>query len=242
MKTSFAVEVAVEITAPSWHRLGRDLHPLVRRSVEAALVVAPDAVAIQNRKRRKASIAVLLAGKQKLRSLNRSFCHQDKTTDVLAFPADPTVSALAQDSEALALGDLAIGWEPCLASAVAFSATPRQQLQHLVVHGTLHLLGFDHKTDSQSRRMRRLESAALESLGVPDPWREQGKAQSKAGSKTGERTGGKPRNKAGGKAQNRTGNRAQNKVGGKPRGKPQDMPRGRTGRKKAYLPAAKSAA
>ena len=234
------VQTEIRISAPSWYRLGKDLHPLIQRSVEAAVAVVPDPVQRhgtrqgqgqgqgkvqgqgqgkvqgqvqgkvqgqvrgqgQGQETQIVSVAVLLAGKQKLRALNRTFCNQDKTTDVLAFPADPAVAAFAHKEQTLPLGDLAIGWEPCLASATAFAATPRQQLQHLIVHGTLHLLGLNHKTDSQTRRMRSLESAALQSLAVPDPWRGLDTA----------------------------------------RGKAQGKPRARTRRKKANLPPAQSAA
>ncbi len=250
------VQTEIRISAPSWYRLGKDLHPLIQRSVEAAVAVVPDSVQRhgtrqgqgqvqgqgqgkvqgqvrgqgqgkvqgqvrgqgqgqgqvrgQGQEMQIVSVAVLLAGKQKLRALNRTFCNQDKTTDVLAFPADPAVAAFAHKEQTLPLGDLAIGWEPCLASATAFAATPRQQLQHLIIHGTLHLLGLNHKTDSQTRRMRSLESAALQSLAVPDPWRGLDTAR--------------------GTAQ------------GKARGKAQGKPRARTRRKKANLPPAQSAA
>ena len=248
------VQTEIRISAPSWYRLGKDLHPLIQRSVEAAVAVVPDSVQRhgtrqgqgqgqgkvqgqvrgQGQETQIVSVAVLLAGKQKLRALNRTFCNQDKTTDVLAFPADPAVAAFAHKEQTLPLGDLAIGWEPCLASATAFAATPRQQLQHLIVHGTLHLLGLNHKTDSQTRRMRSLESAALQSLAVPDPWRgldtARGTAQGKPQGKVRDKPRGKPQGKPRGTAQN------------KPRGTAQDKPRARTRRKKANLPPAQSAA
>ena len=143
--------------------------------MRATLLTASESARLRKlaKDRTSVSVVVLLAGRQKLRALNRAFCKQDKTTDVLAFPADPALAKLAGQEEAVALGDLAIGWEPCLASAAAFSLTPRQQLQHLVAHGTLHLLGFNHKTDSQARKMRGLETATLARLGVGDPWQGQ---------------------------------------------------------------------
>ena len=268
------VQTEIRISAPSWYRLGKDLHPLIQRSVEAAVAVVPDSVQRhgtrqgqvrgqgqgqgkvqgqvrgQGQETQIVSVAVLLAGKQKLRALNRTFCNQDKTTDVLAFPADPAVAAFAHKEQILPLGDLAIGWEPCLASATAFAATPRQQLQHLIVHGTLHLLGLNHKTDSQTRRMRSLESAALQSLAVPDPWRGLDTARGTAQDKSQGKAQGKPQGKVRGKPQGKAQDKPQGTAQGKPRdtaqGKPRDTaqgkPQARTRRKKANLPPAQSAA
>ena len=77
----------------------------------------------------------------------------------------------ALDGLPLELGDVVLACETCLAEAASQGKPPADHLQHLVVHGVLHLLGHDHVADAEAERMERLERDILTELGVPDPYR-----------------------------------------------------------------------
>lgn len=124
---------------------------LVRAATRAALGVgkAPSG----------ASLSVALAGDAALRRLNRTFLGQDYATDVLSFPA--------QEADGRYLGDIAISVPRARAQARAGGHPLRAELQLLVVHGVLHLLGHDHARPADRRRMWAAQARALRALGAP---------------------------------------------------------------------------
>nr|WP_245978369.1 rRNA maturation RNase YbeY [Stella humosa] len=133
-----------------------DPRGLVRRAVRAALAVAPVPPA------GSPEMAVLLADDTLLRQLNNDYRGLDKPTNVLSFTAgDP-----------LLLGDVAIAYETTAAEAAAAGKPLADHLSHLVVHGTLHLLGYDHETTEDAAEMEPLEVRALAALGIADPYQE----------------------------------------------------------------------
>jgi probable rRNA maturation factor len=154
-------ETDIIIEAEGWSALD-GLEPLVRASVEAAL--AGSGVAV----RADVELSVLLADDATLRDLNKRWRQIDKATNVLSFPA-ATAEAIARAPH---LGDIAIAIETLRAEAQAESKTPASHLAHLVVHGVLHLLGFDHLSDDEAEVMEGRERAILATLGVADPYAE----------------------------------------------------------------------
>lgn len=107
---------------------------------------------------------VLLTDDEALRELNRTFRGQDKPTNVLSFPAAP--------SAAPHLGDIALGYETCAREAAEQGKALADHLKHLVAHGVLHLLGWDHQTEDEALAMEARERALLAELGTPDPYRD----------------------------------------------------------------------
>ena len=105
---------------------------------------------------RQGGIALLLSGDRRIRELNRSFRGQDRATDVLSFPDGES------SPEGRHLGDIAISVETARRNAEHAGGTLDEELDRLVVHGVLHLLGFDHEVDGgemmalQARILRRL--------------------------------------------------------------------------------------
>ncbi len=97
-----------------------------------------------------------------MRDLNARFRDQDKATNVLSFPAPPN----PEDH----LGDIALAYGVCAREAAEQGKPIGRHLQHLVVHGVLHLLGYDHMSDDEAKVMEDLERALLAGLGVPDPY------------------------------------------------------------------------
>jgi len=149
--------IAVMFADRRWSQLLGRPQAIVRQAARAAMaaVAAP----------RLSRITVLLANDQTLARLNARFRGKRGPTNVLSFP--PAAEAEIPGH----LGDLAIAFETWLIEARSEGKSPRAHLAHLVVHGTLHLLGHDHETEREAARMERLETMILARLGHPDPYR-----------------------------------------------------------------------
>ena len=116
---------------------------------------------------RGATASVVLGDDALLRSLNRTYRGKDRPTNVLSFPfqAPPGAEPVRY------LGDVVLAAETVLREAGEQGTAPEHHLQHLVVHGLLHLLGFDHEDDAQAEAMELLEAQILSALGIADPYR-----------------------------------------------------------------------
>jgi probable rRNA maturation factor len=141
--------ITVVTAAPGWRRIAADPEALARRAVRAACAVAGA----------PAVLTVLLADDRMVKRLNTDHRGKAKPTNVLSFPAGPGA------------GDIALALETVRREARAEGKRAPAHLAHLVVHGTLHLLGHDHLGVAETRRMERAETRALRRLGLPDPWR-----------------------------------------------------------------------
>lgn len=116
---------------------------------------------------RGGEVSVLLADDETVRELNRDWRGQDKPTNVLSFPADP-VPGLPPGAQPL--GDLALAFQTCAREAAEKRVALRDHAAHLLVHGILHLLGYDHRDGEEARRMEAFETRALHHLGMPPPY------------------------------------------------------------------------
>ena len=116
-----------------------------------------------------ASACVALSSAEALRRLNRDFRGQDKATNVLSFPAPHDARAPA--GEPRHLGDVVLAAEVVRAEAEEARVPPVHHFQHLVVHGLLHLIGYDHEQDNEAAVMEGLEADILRALGIADPYR-----------------------------------------------------------------------
>jgi probable rRNA maturation factor len=110
--------------------------------------------------RRKTSLTVALADDRRVRSLNARHRDKDKPTNVLSYPS----------GEREFLGDVVLARQTVWREARAQNKTPAAHVSHLVVHGTLHLLGYDHENDADAERMEALERRILARLGVANPY------------------------------------------------------------------------
>lgn len=150
-----AARVAIGVRRASGSRAG----PTVRQ-------LSHWASAALGRRSRGAQISVLLVGPTASRALNARYRHRDRPTNVLSFPA----GAAARRASGL-LGDLVICPALLRAEARAQGKRLAAHWAHLVVHGTLHLVGFDHERDVDARRMQRREVRVLRTLGFANPYR-----------------------------------------------------------------------
>jgi probable rRNA maturation factor len=109
-------------------------------------------------------IVVLLTDDESVRTLNARFRGQDKATNVLSFPAAPMPGA--------PLGDIALAFGVCQAEARARNKPLADHLRHLVIHGVLHLAGYDHQDEREAARMEGIERDLLAAMKIPDPYAE----------------------------------------------------------------------
>jgi len=124
------------------------------------------------------SISVKLSNDQEVQQLNRDYRNKDKPTNVLSFPMMEqsdlvamisTVPANAKGPEIM-LGDIILAYETCAREADHKHLDIADHFVHLVVHGTLHLLGYDHQDDETANIMEALEIKALATMGVDNPY------------------------------------------------------------------------
>ena len=113
-------------------------------------------------------LAVLLTDDAAIRRLNAQWRGIDKPTNVLSFP--PAPNADAQFGAVKSLGDIAIAFETTAREAAEEGKPFDHHLAHLAVHGLLHLLGYDHDTESAATTMEQFERVILGRLGVTDPY------------------------------------------------------------------------
>lgn len=118
----------------------------------------------------KLEACVVLAGDRFVRSLNRRFRHRDRPTNVLSFAALEGDDVRA--GKVVLLGDVVVAFETATKEAAGQGKRLAHHLSHLVVHGMLHLLGYDHETATAARTMERLEARILSELGIDDPYAE----------------------------------------------------------------------
>lgn len=121
-------------------------------------------------------VAVRLTDDAEVQALNRDFRGKDKPTNVLSFPQvqDDLLEGLANsDDGEILLGDIVLARETCAREADEKAISVTDHATHLIVHGTLHLLGYDHMDDASASAMEALETKALASLGIANPYADQ---------------------------------------------------------------------
>jgi probable rRNA maturation factor len=149
--------IEVEVDDPAWTTALPNVEQIVERAAEATLdEIAPSEAEVP------VVVAVLLTGDAAVADLNQRFRGKAGPTNVLSFPAAPNPEGQ--------IGDIALAYGVCAGEASDQGKTLEQHLIHLVVHGVLHLLGYDHETDGEAEAMEALERSILETLGVPDPY------------------------------------------------------------------------
>lgn len=112
---------------------------------------------------RDGDLTILIDTPERIRTLNREFRNVDRVTDVLTFPAWEGEISLSADGY---LGDIMICYDRAKEQAEEFGHSLRRELSFLAVHGVLHLLGYDHMTEADEKRMREKQTAILEGIGV----------------------------------------------------------------------------
>lgn len=154
-------ELDISVEVPQWEKLG-DIEALTRRAIAAAFSV------IDNQPEKAVSISLLFADDAEIRALNADWRQQDKPTNVLSFPASHPPGVPGP----ILLGDIVLAYETCAREAEAEHKKMADHVTHLVIHGTFHLLGYDHIDEEDAEEMEKLETEALATLDIADPYRE----------------------------------------------------------------------
>lgn len=145
--------IEVEVEAPAWTLALPDAVATASRAAEAALA---------GTNRTGGDVVVLLADDEAVASLNARFLGKTGPTNVLSFPAPAGAHPH--------LGDIVLAYGVCAREAAEQGKSLAHHLMHLVAHGVLHLVGYDHTTDDEAEIMEALERQVLEGLGAPDPY------------------------------------------------------------------------
>lgn len=158
-------QIDVAIQDPAWEDIA-GIEGLVTTTVRTALAMARIPSAVQGK---KLEISFMLANDDLIHILNREYRGKDNPTNILTFAAlDDEQQSFAPD--VISLGDVILSVQTIDREAKEQGKFLRDHVTHLVVHGTLHLLGYDHKEEDQATDMETLEIRVLEKLGVQNPY------------------------------------------------------------------------
>ncbi len=150
------LDIAVAVPNPAWTEALPDAERICIASAVAALG-SPS---------RPTELSIVLSSDDEVRALNRDYRKKDSPTNVLSFP-----SGLASGvGDADMLGDVILAFETVSMEAARDGKSLDSHLRHLVVHGVLHLLGFDHETEAEAVEMERREVEILAGFGIADPY------------------------------------------------------------------------
>lgn len=155
-KAGLALDISID--CPGWSASVEDAEKRCRAAARAALAAAgnaPDSPAL----------SVLLCDDDAIAALNSQFRGKGGPTNVLSFPAGD-----AYPDGTVMLGDIAVALETVEREAAASGIVVADHLSHMIVHGTLHLLGYDHLSDEEAAEMETLEGKVLSDLGIADPY------------------------------------------------------------------------
>lgn len=157
-----AASVEIEVMEPCrlWRGALPDAPLLAREAARAALAASGVGLAPA------AELAIVLADDAAVRALNRRWRRRDEPTNVLSFASQEAASGPLPQL----LGDVVLSFETVRREAAAQGKPLADHFRHLVVHGVLHLLGFDHLANAEAERMEALERRVLGGLGIADPY------------------------------------------------------------------------
>jgi probable rRNA maturation factor len=159
--------IFVDMPCPLWAALVPDVEDLCRRVAQVTLGAGK-----QPQISGVVELSVILSDDAALMALNRDYRGVEAPTNVLSFAALDHAAPLPSGGPIL-LGDVFIACETAEREAALEAKTLPHHLSHLVVHGVLHLLGYDHQRQDKAERMEQLERSILAALGIADPYRDQ---------------------------------------------------------------------
>lgn len=179
------IEIDILVEAGDWHASCPTAQNIATAAAEAALRDAAVVKAADTMLAARAiELSILLTDNAAIADLNSQWRGRSGPTNVLSFPAEtdappsdappsdapPPGARRASPEAPVLLGDIAVALETLVAEARDAGVAPEDHLRHLVVHGVLHLCGYDHENDADADRMESCEIAILKALGVSDPY------------------------------------------------------------------------
>ena len=164
------ISVDVVINHPAWESTAIPFEDFTQDVVGLTLSMAEIPPQLAGR---EIEICVVLTDDSEIHTLNRDYRGMDKSTNVLSFAnldSDNAEEELAQEGMPFSLGDVIIAWDTMQREALEQNKEFLAHLRHMMVHGTLHLLGYDHMDDEGAAEMEGLEIKILEKMNVENPY------------------------------------------------------------------------
>lgn len=156
--------IDINVEKGDWEAALPDYQAIVERAINACVATAAEC---EDEDEAEWEISVLLTDDAAVQALNRDWRGKDKPTNVLSFPASADDLPMGAP---MMLGDIAMAFETVVKEAEDLGKPLSDHFCHLVVHGMLHLLGFDHISDAQADEMEPLEIEILDGLGIKSPY------------------------------------------------------------------------
>lgn len=166
-KNNHASDISIDIlfNSPDWAKSRIS----ARKRIHDVLTVTWDSIP----KRPKGitpELTVTLTDDKRIRILNRDYRQKDKATNVLSFPMFDTLDEIPAHAGNLPIGDIIIAFETIEREAIEQNKTLSDHFTHMLIHGFLHLLGYDHMTDSEAKDMESLEIRLLKKFSIGNPY------------------------------------------------------------------------
>ncbi len=164
------LHVDVSILGGKWTHAEKSIAAQCRRSVKVAIKLATPYLAkrhILRTRVERLEVSVVLASDTYVKKLNRKYRGKNAPTNVLSFPS---FTGTPLEPGPILLGDVILAFETTRREAAGEEKSLYAHANHLVVHGVLHLLGYDHLVERDARKMERLERLTLRALGIADPY------------------------------------------------------------------------
>jgi probable rRNA maturation factor len=164
-----ACDTLITLEDEAWESLFPDLETYALTCCQAAIEATSLGSVVAS-----CEISLLFTNDTHIQELNRDYRKKDKPTDVLSFPSYELkvgkYNELSREPEPVMLGDVIVSRETLMRDAEDEGKTPRTHLAHLLIHGVLHLLGYDHEEESEAETMEKLEIAILGAMGIKNPY------------------------------------------------------------------------
>lgn len=164
MPNAKKIHIDTIIDEPSWSkaRLGvKTFFPTVLETTFKTLPVKPKA---------PLEVSITLSNDKRIKVLNRDHRGKNKPTNVLSFPLWEGIEDIPPSREAVPIGDIIIAYETMVREAIEQDKKLKDHMAHMLVHGFLHLLGYDHMNDQEAEEMEALEVKILKKLDIKDPY------------------------------------------------------------------------
>ena len=160
------LEIDVTVAEPEWNASFLDVEAIAKRAMTITLELVDLPRKIKDR---ALEVSVVLANDDLLHVLNREYRNMDKPTNVLSFATldsdDPV-----PDEGPYPLGDIILSYQTIDREANEQGKFFKDHFTHMIVHGTLHLVGYDHQTEDEATHMETLEIRILEKMNIQNPY------------------------------------------------------------------------
>ena len=164
------ITVEISIEEKAWNKLDFQLEQTIKTACTATIEHLKIFSEEKGGKVKTCEISVLLTNDKHIQELNKEYREKDKPTNVLSFPMTENVREELKNNEFTTLGDIILSYETIEKEAKSQNKSFKNHLIHLVIHSALHLLGYDHSSNSEAEKMENLEVEILEKLGIENPY------------------------------------------------------------------------